>query len=145
MAEKWVMDEMHLIISRQNRQLEVEEEVVRNEPEMEIIADDIWAYFDKKAADQKTYSTPSTLATIMIKQYLQMPLLERKKDPLEFWAKHKNLLPQLYELAIKYLCIPSTSVPSERVFSKTGQLTNLRRNRLSPKNLDMVIFLNSCL
>ncbi|KAF0682248.1 zinc finger BED domain-containing protein 1-like [Aphis craccivora] len=53
------------------------------------------------------------------------------------------ILPELYKLQQKYLCIPATSVPSERVFSKAGLLTNDRRNRLSPKNLNYIIFLNS--
>lgn len=41
------------------------------------------------------------------------------------------------------MSIPATSDPSERVFSKTGQIINERRNRLLPKNLDYIIFLNS--
>ncbi|KAF0702725.1 zinc finger BED domain-containing protein 1-like [Aphis craccivora] len=79
----------------------------------------------------------------MMRQYLEMPHLERIKHPLEFWKKYKQTFPELYKINLKYLCVPATSVPSERVFSKTGQITNDRRNRLSPKNLDYIIFLNS--
>jgi hypothetical protein len=32
---------------------------------------------------------------------------------------------------------------SERVFSKTGQIINDRQSRLTSKNLDYIIFLNS--
>jgi len=46
-------------------------------------------------------------------------------------------------MQLKYLCIPATSVPSERVFSITGLITNDRKNRLSSKNLDFIIFLNN--
>lgn len=35
--------------------------------------------------------------------------------------------------------IPATSVPTERRFSKSGQVTNDRRNRLPLKTLDTVI------
>jgi len=45
-------------------------------------------------------------------------------------------------MALKYACIPATSVPSERIFSKAGQIVSQRRNRLSPKNVDVLIFLN---
>lgn len=106
--------------------------------------DDLWSYFDNKLSRITTFSTPSTTMVILIiRQYLEMALINRKNDPLEFWAKHQLLFPEMYELALKYLCIPATSVPSERVFSKTGQLTNSRRNRRHPKDLNYIIFLNS--
>lgn len=82
------------------------------------------------------------MVALMLRQYLEMVPVERKADPLEFWSTHKGLLPEMYQIAIKYLCIPSTSVPFKRVFSKTGQLTHLRRNRLDPKHLDEIIFWN---
>ena len=60
-------------------------------------------------------------------QYLQLKLLNRKEDPLEWWEKkNKSLLNQLYVLASKYLCIPATSVTSERLFSKVGELVSAR-------------------
>jgi len=79
----------------------------------------------------------------MIRQYFEIPPLDRKKNPLEFWKQYEVTFPELYKMQLKYLSIPATSVPSERDFSKTGQITNERRNRLSPKNLDFIIFLNS--
>jgi hypothetical protein len=41
------------------------------------------------------------------------------------------------------LSVPATSVPSERIFSKEGLITNKRWNRLKEKNLDFLVFLNS--
>lgn len=52
-------------------------------------------------------------------------------------------MPVLYKLAMKYLCIPATSVPSERVFSKAALICNQRRNRLEGKKIDQIIFLSS--
>ena len=46
------------------------------------------------------------------------------------------------KIAKKYLCIPGTSVPAERVFSKAGELVSMRRSRLKPKNVNMFLFLN---
>jgi len=59
-----------------------------------------------------------------------------------FWQKHKILLYPLFEIAMKYSIIPATSVPSERVFSKAGEILNAKRNRLNAKHLDILIFLN---
>lgn len=41
-------------------------------------------------------------------------------DPITWWKYNKNSFPNLFKLAIKYLCAQATSAPSERVFSKGG-------------------------
>jgi hypothetical protein len=61
---------------------------------------------------------------------------------LEWWKKYEPFYPNMARLAKKYLAIPASSVPSERVFSVAGTIVNKKRNRLSPKNIDLFIFLN---
>ena len=39
-------------------------------------------------------------------------------DPLEWWKMHNTQLPTIAKLARKYLAIPASSAPSERVFSR---------------------------
>jgi hypothetical protein len=46
-------------------------------------------------------------------------------------------------MAADFLCIPTTSVPTERVFSKAGDLVTKKRNRLSKNTIKMTILLNS--
>ena len=53
----------------------------------------------------------------------------------------KKKSPILIILAKKYLAIPSSSVPSERLFSDAGQQITLLRNRLSSQSVDHVLFL----
>ncbi len=48
----------------------------------------------------------------------------------------------MYELSLKYLCIPATSCASERVFSKAGEILSAKRSNLKPKNVNNLIFLN---
>ena len=63
-------------------------------------------------------------------------------DPLQWWKKYSSLMPKLSKVAKKYLIIPATSVPAERVFSKAGELVSARRARLKKSNVDMLLFLN---
>jgi len=41
----------------------------------------------------------------------------------------------------KYLCICGTSVPSERIFSSAGHISNSLQNRLLPENISKLVFL----
>jgi len=70
-------------------------------------------------------------------------ICKHEQDPLAWWRGRVNVYPRLSQLARRHLCMVATSVPSERVFSKSGQLISDRRSRLSPKNVKMVMFLNA--
>jgi len=49
---------------------------------------------------------------------------------------------RVIKLTLKYLGMPATSVPSERVFSKTEEIVNRRRASLKQSNVDMTVFLS---
>ena len=46
------------------------------------------------------------------------------------------------EFRISVLCAPSTSVPSEGVFSAAGNIVSKKRSSLLPENVNSLIFLN---
>lgn len=73
---------------------------------------------------------------------MNLPYLNCNENPIPFWKNHSSVLVHLTEIALKYACSPATSVPSERIFPKAGQIVNQRRNLLSAKNVDILIFLN---
>ena len=62
-------------------------------------------------------------------------------DPMKFWTDNKSRFPLLYQVARRYLQIPATSVPSERVFSLAGFIVRKKRTKLLAKHVNQQIFL----
>jgi hypothetical protein len=91
-------------------------------------------------------STGSNLADgiVLIKDYNSLPMVDISSDPLAYWKAKKveGLLPKLIPVVKKFFCVPATSVPSEQLFSKAGELISARRNRLGKNNINMLLFLN---
>lgn len=67
-----------------------------------------------------------------------LPLTE---NAMNWWKSQKNELPVLSILAKRYLCIPGTSVPAERVFSTAGDIVKAQRSVLRPDHVVQLIFL----
>jgi len=42
-------------------------------------------------------------------EYLKLPLISPTSNPLTWWSSHKTTFPNLFPVAMKYLCIPATS------------------------------------
>ena len=105
-------------------------------------ASELWRAFDKKVAEASSLRSTSDESTVDIRRYLQERNIPRNDDPLAWWKEHATHYPHLQQLAMKYLCIPATSVPAERLFSKAGELISKRRSCLKPKNVNMLPFLN---
>uniref|UniRef100_A0A6P7FJL1 Zinc finger BED domain-containing protein 1-like n=1 Tax=Diabrotica virgifera virgifera TaxID=50390 RepID=A0A6P7FJL1_DIAVI len=79
---------------------------------------------------------------IMKRQYMERHNAAQDTDPLLFWKVNTNDFEPMLELSKKYLCIPASSVESERTFSTAGQIVSDRRSRIKPKNVDMLVFIN---
>ena len=70
-------------------------------------------------------------------------LREKSFCPLKWWHSKSLYFPALANFAKKYLCIPATSTPSERVFSLAGNIVTKNRCQLLPQNVDRLVFLSS--
>lgn len=76
-----------------------------------------------------------------VQRYRAVQSLSVEANPLEWWKDNQNQFPHLAKLAKRYLGVPATSVPSERVFSTAGDIVTAQRASLSPDNVDMMVFL----
>jgi len=62
--------------------------------------------------------------------------------PLQWWNSNQSLFPTLSQLARQYLGVVATSVPSENLFSKAGEIVTKKRSRLGTKTVGVIAFLN---
>jgi len=86
----------------------------------------------------------SSNLSLEFRNYLDTNISDFHIDPLLFWTNNFNRESELVKLALKYLIIPATSVPSERLFSKAGDILNKKRSSLSPKRVEQLLIM-SCL
>ena len=77
-----------------------------------------------------------------MRRYGEEAPIHREEDPISWWKRNEATFPQLKEQAKAYLSCPATSVPSERVFSTTGELVSYKRACLSADTVNQIIFLN---
>lgn len=104
---------------------------------------DLWSFHDHLVATKADYNAHSENVSFEIRQYLSQPVIPRYENPLKYWSSMKLAFPSLYKLAIKYVSIIGTSVPSERLFSQAGDIKTDNRSRLSGEHLNKLLFLSS--
>jgi hypothetical protein len=76
-----------------------------------------------------------------LNEYLLEARVDRRVNPVEWWKVNSPRFPCLAMAAKLLLCIPPTSVRSERQFSAAGGIVSSKRNRLSPANVERLLFL----
>lgn len=103
----------------------------------------IWDRIEKlaKSSGQKQLHGSSSIDEF--RQYLREPTCGRNEDPLAYWrTSGKQKYPSVSTLAMKYLGIPATQVPSEKLFSTAGNIVTARREKLSPEHVQQLLFLH---
>lgn len=66
-----------------------------------------------------------------ILRYFSQPCIPEQGDPLDFWKEHSTIYPTISKLASRYLSIPASSGPVERLFSIGSKFFRPERCRLS--------------
>ena len=97
---------------------------------------------DSPAISSTPTVTQAEIIDLEVSQYLAIEPPPVQTTPPEWWKEHALLFPRLAKLAKRLLCIPATSVPSERLFSTAGMVICQKRSNLLPENANKLIFLN---
>ena len=66
-------------------------------------------------------------------------------NPLMWWKANDVHLPYFSILSRRYLAMPATSAPVERLFSVAGQIVTAKRSRLDPETVTLLVFLHEAL
>ncbi len=95
--------------------------------------------FKQTLFKRKRLETPKQEINI----YLSMPLKDESCGPIIWWKNHQKSFPILSKIMFDLISIPATSVPSEQVFSKAGNLISKKLNRLEKNTVKTLMLLNS--
>ncbi|XP_055522726.1 E3 SUMO-protein ligase ZBED1-like [Wyeomyia smithii] len=118
-------------------------QLVEPEPQSSTTHSTLWKQFDETVSRLQGKSDPTSASIVELDKFLAEPYLHRTGDPLAWWETRKHVYPRLHQIMLRRLCVPATSVPCERIFSKTGQLVTEKRSRLSSKHIAEMIFVNA--
>lgn len=107
-------------------------------------SDTFWDYLDvitgNGEAKKQAQIPPS--ANRELQCYLDATPIPRKEDALFYWKQHKEVLPNLYKVALKYLSVPITAIPTDRLFTKDEDSFFHKTCRIKSKHINMILFLN---
>ncbi len=99
------------------------------------------SFFKKSCPTTSTGFSENEAAERELENYLLAPDADTEMDPLQWWKIHEKNFTRVSFLAKRYLCIPATSTPSERVFSIGGNIVTCHRAALKPEAVDRLVFL----
>ncbi|XP_054592246.2 E3 SUMO-protein ligase ZBED1-like [Nothobranchius furzeri] len=85
--------------------------------------------------------TLAEVAEDEIKRYRARRPAGLQDNPLVWWRENEKEYPLLARMAKRYLCVPGTSVASERVFSTAGDIITAKRSCLTPGHVNQLLFL----
>ncbi len=111
------------------------------EPSGEKVKKSLGSLFKTSVASSALPVQLEDVTEAELNSYLLTPVIDGEDDPLAWWKVHKINFPRLCKIACKYLCVPATSAPSERLFSTGGNIVTCTHSSLKPAKVDMLVFL----
>jgi len=79
----------------------------------------------QKKASENSEDNNDSMPTNLT-HFLNQPTIPLHENIFQFWKVHRIMYPHIAEIAEPYLSLVATSVPSERLFSKAGNIMNAK-------------------
>ena len=76
------------------------------------------------------------------KPYHELSPIDEHLNVGDWWAKHKDVYAKHANAARRYLAIPATSAPCERLFSTGGRVLEKRRAALKPDSVRDIVLVH---
>ena len=89
-------------------------------------------------ADMKSKNALNAYCTFLIDTQTYKDI-----DPLIWWKTKRFNYPNVARIARKWLSVPATSTPSERVFSICGLVDTTKRSNLLGESIEKQVFLHN--
>ncbi|XP_053208368.1 zinc finger BED domain-containing protein 4-like [Panonychus citri] len=105
--------------------------------------DDIWCLRRVSRAARCNEQTDSNKIAAELRNYLDHRTFNITSDPIEIWDNHKTLFPSIHKLAKKYLSIPASAIPAERLFTGVGSLVTRKRCLIDSSQMENLLMLES--
>ena len=107
-------------------------------PSAAIIADCRATMHIVSPTKSKDSNTQPRIPREELRLYMALPVAEGC-NPLNWWYMNRHIMPVLYRLACKYLAIPATSIPCERVWSDAGNIVTEKRASMEPGKVSKLV------
>lgn len=118
-----------------------------NSPKPNLVPDinsnSFWGNHEKFINENNIHNTENRTVEDELQEFLKEPILSVKECPFKYYEDNIKRFPNLYKVPRKYISVPATSVPCERIFSKLGHILTQERNSLKPEKLNELLFLSS--
>ena len=122
-------------------EMELPSKIPRISPATSTSDDDYNLLFGQKKSQQQDNTAQKKVDKEVDKYMKEDETDFRKDDPLLWWKEREMLYPLVAKLAKKYLAIPASTAPSERVFSVAKNILQKKRWNLLLSRLSKHIFL----
>lgn len=95
-------------------------------------------------SDSTTPTTPSHHKS-QTENYFEESVAERTVTAIEWWKLNAYWFPDLARMARNYMSVPASSVPSEQLFSRAGDIITKKRNLLLDSSSSALLLVKSWL
>jgi len=102
----------------------------------------LWSSFDQQVESSISSMSGEQECKQEMSRYYEETLLQRYEDPFTWWSKMGKFLTKVSPMAKKYLAIPATAIPADRLFLKDRDVVSQRRANLKDSVVNTVLFLN---